>query len=419
MRLQGIACCLILSATVLRFALGISAEIPATGQAVSGMESVDSVLRQLMTDWDIPGCAVAIVKDGRLVFARGYGYADQERGALVQPDSHFRIASVSKQITAVAVLKLIEQGELDLDGKAFKILNDLKPPIGTRVDPRIYDITILDLLTHSGGWDVDALGYDPQIDLHRTAAVAVGEPWPADAETIIRYMMGQPLSFTPGTSFSYSNFGYNVLGRVIEAVTGRTYEDYVKYHILQPMGILGMRIGHTRLEERASGEVMYYDYPGGGLTHSVFGGRRVSWPYGAWYLEAMDSHGGWIVSAIDMMRFVTHVDGHPDPKDILQSSTIEAMVSRPSLSYWSGSAYYYALGWNVRPKTVDANWWHTGSFDGSTCILVRAYNGLSWFAVVNTRPRNSSKFKSALDSAMWEAVRGVTQWPLHDLFGEH
>jgi len=337
------------------------------------MESVDDVITALMEDWDTPGCAVAIVRHGRLAFARGYGYANQEDGELVQPDSLFRIASISKQITAVAILKLVEDGELRLSDKAFDILDDLEPAPGRRVDSRLYDITILDLLQHSAGWDTDALGFDPQISMHRTAAITLGESWPAEAETLIRYMLGWRLSYDPGTSFDYSNFGYNVLGRVIEAVSGVTYEEYVKASILQPIGIDGMRIGRTRFEDRAPGEVAYYDHPGGGATQSVFsGGGQVAYPYGAWYLEAMDSHGGWIASAIDIMRFVTHIDGRPSPDDILQESSIERMVARPSLDYWSDSSYFYALGWLVRPKTADANWWHTGSLDGTTCIVVRA-----------------------------------------------
>lgn len=393
------------------------AAIPVTGDPVAGMASVDRVITSLIEEWDVPGCAVAIVKDGRLVFARGYGYADKETEALVQPDSLFRIASVSKPITAVTILKLVEQGKLDLDDKAFVILDHLEPPEGADVDSRIYNITIEHLLTHSGGWDTSALGYDPQLDLHKIAAEVLDEPRPADAEMIIRYMMGQRLNFTPGTRFAYSNFGYNVLGRVIEAVTGQNYESYVKSAILRPMGITGMRIGHTVVHERADGEVSYYDYPGRSRVLSVFPGEGYEYrPDGGWYLEAMDSHGGWIASPIDVMRFVVHVDGRSDTSDVLNARSIQLMTARPSITKWSGSSWYYAYGWNVRPKTYDANWWHTGSLHGSTCIVVRAYHGLSWFAVVNTRPSDSSAFKSALDRAMWDAVNGVTKWPTEDLF---
>jgi N-acyl-D-amino-acid deacylase len=395
---------------------GVQADVPSTGLAVPGMANVDSVVKSFMEKWSVPGVAVAIVKDGRLVFARGYGYADNAARTLVQPDSLFRIASVSKPTTAVAVLKLAEEGRLRLTDRAFAILNELEPPAGKTPDSRLQDITIEQLLTHTAGWDIAQLGYDPQFDLHSRAAEAFGVTPPADAGTIVRYMMGERLSFSPGSRYVYSNFGYNVLGRVVEAITGLSYEQYVESSILLPMGITEMRIGHTRLTERAAGEVKYYALAGG-TTQSVFPGQgSVAWPDGGWYLEAMDAHGGWIGSAIDMMRFVTHVDGRPGPTDILTNASIQKMTARPAISQWNGSSWWYALGWCVN---TNGNWWHDGSLDGTGSILVRASNGLSWFAVTNHRPRNWEDFNLAMDNMMWESVNGVTSWPAHDLFGQY
>ncbi len=394
---------------------GVASGVPMTGSAVSGMSSVDSVITDLMDDWNIPGMAVAVVKDGRLVFARGYGYVDKEAGEVVEPDSLFRIASVTKPITAVATLKLVEAGRLGLEDKAFEVLDNLEPASGAKLDSRLEDITIRHLLTHSGGWDVSRMGYDPQFDSYKDAATTLGTDIPADAETLVRYMMGKRLSFNPGSGYAYSNLGYNVLGRVIEEVTGQSYESYVKSSILRPMGITDMKIGGTRLSDRAAGEVKYYGLPGGS-TQSVFpGGGRVPWPYGGWYLEAMDSHGGWIASAVDVLRFMVHVDGRSSPSDILKSSTSSTMTARPSINQWKNSKWYYALGWLVNEY---GNWWHDGSLDGTSSILVRAANGLSWFAVANHRPQNWEDFNLAMDNAMWDAVNGVTRWPSHDLFDD-
>ncbi len=416
-RLVGKGVAAVVLALVLTVSAGLAsrAEIPSTGQAVAGMANVDAVMRAFMERWGVPGMAIAIVKDGRLVFARGYGYADRDTRQLVQPDSLFRIASVSKPITAVTVLKLVEDGKLHLSDKAFSILG-LAPSGGKRSDSRLRDITIEQLLTHTGGWDIGRLGYDPQFDLYRTAAEALGEPQPADATTIVRYMMGQRLSFTPGSRYAYSNFGYNVLGRVIEAVTGEPYEEYVATNILRPMGITDMQIGHTRPNERAAGEVSYYGLANGWIE-SVFPGEgMVTWPNGGWYLEAMDAHGGWIASAIDMVRFVTHVDGWSNPPDILSSSSIQEMISRPAIPEWESSNWWYGMGWCVNTY---GNWWHDGSLDGTGSILVRAANGLSWFAVTNYRPENWGDFNLDMDNTMWDAVNGVTRWPSHDLFSQY
>lgn len=378
-------------------------------------ESFQEIISDLMSKWNIPGCAVALVKDERLILAEGYGQADKEENQNVVPESLFRIASISKPVTAVAVLKLYEDGLLDLDEKAFNILNDLEPPTGA-ADSRIYEITIRDLLQHSGGWDRE-LSFDPMF-MSRSIAEAMAVQSPADAETIIRYMMGQPLDFSPGERYAYSNFGYCVLGRIIERVTGQSYEDFVKKNVLEPMGITSMSIGHTLLEDRADGEVRYYDYAGAFPAQSVFPDiiRLVPRPYGSYYIEAMDSHGGWIASVVDLMRFVTAVDKHDVRPDFLQASTIELMVARPELSYWEHSSWWYALGWSIRPSGDDANWWHGGMLVGSMGIVVRSYHGLAWAGLVNSSPLDFNTFLEELDNALWDAVNRITEWPSHDLF---
>jgi len=308
-----------------------------TGDANPATASFDRIIPELMHKYQVPGGAVAVMKDGRLIMARGYGLADRESRQPVEPDSLFRIASLSKAITSATTLKLVEEGRLTLDSKAFQILNNLRPPSGSRVDRRIYEITIRNLLQHSGGWDRDK-SFDPMFRSDEITR-SLGVPAPAKPDDIIRYMMGQPLQFAPGTRYAYSNFGYCVLGRVIEKITGQTYEAYVINNTLGPAGITCMRIGHTLARERAPREVHYYEYPGAELTRSVFPNQRqeVPWPYGGWYIEAMDSHGGWIASAVDLLRFIDEVDGHSNHRQLLRKPVIETMVARPAAPLWVNS----------------------------------------------------------------------------------
>jgi N-acyl-D-amino-acid deacylase len=386
---------------------------------VTPKQSFAKVIGPLMTKWSVPGGAVALVKDGELVMAEGYGLADKEGKVPATPQSLFRIASLSKPVTAVAVLKLFEEGLLSLDAKAFGILSDLQPPEGATVDPRLQDITIRDLLQHSGGWDREA-SFDPMFK-SREIAAAMGVPTPPDAETIIRYMMGQPLDFTPGTKYAYSNFGYCILGRVVERISGKSYGAQVQDSVLTAMGIGRMSLGRSLKADRAADEVVYYDYPGAPTTPSVFteGGESVPWPYGGFALESMDAHGGWIASVVDLMRFVTAVDGLTTRPDVLQKTTVDLMVARPGLPDWTTSDSYYALGWQIRPVGTSANWWHTGSLPGTTTILVRSYNGMAWTALFNMRPAAADGFINELDSALWAAVNGVTEWPMVDLFSSY
>ena len=177
-------------------------------------------MEQFMSARKVPGGALAVVKDRRLVYARGYGWADREGEEPVKAESLFRIASISKPVTSAAIMRLVEAGKLSLDKHVAELVA-VEPvvPEGKKPDPRLQEITIRQCLQHTGGWNRDVSG-DPMfrsVDIAR----AVGAPAPARQEAIIRYMFGQPLDFAPGASYAYSNFGYCLLGRVIEKVTGR------------------------------------------------------------------------------------------------------------------------------------------------------------------------------------------------------
>ena len=190
-------------------ALGVGA-LAARGsrsaQAVSWAAPFDHEMEAFMAARKIPGGALAVVKAGRLVHAKGYGWAHRERKIPARPDTLFRLASVSKPFTAVAVLKLVEDGKLSLDARAFDLVR-LPPALeqDARPDPRLADITIRQLLQHTGGWDRDR-SFDPMFR-PKLIAEKTGTRAPAGAEAVIRYMLGQPLDFDPGARFAYSNFG--------------------------------------------------------------------------------------------------------------------------------------------------------------------------------------------------------------------
>ena len=165
----------------------VQPEIPITGSAVPGMASFDSFVTDFMRKLAIPGGAVAVMRDGKLIYARGFGYADVENKTLVQPDALFRIASVSKTLTAAAIMKLVEDGKLQLEDRVAPLIAHLTPAPGATVDPRWEQITIRHLLNHAGGWDRKKPngGFDP-VDRPGIAAAAVGAPAPASRETLIR-----------------------------------------------------------------------------------------------------------------------------------------------------------------------------------------------------------------------------------------
>ena len=393
-------------------------QIPITGAAMLGFGSFETSVRDLMQKYAIPGGAIALVREGKLIYARGFGYADVENKTPVQPDALFRIASVSKTLTGAAIMKLVEEGKLKLDDRVAPFIAYLTPVPGATIDPRWEQITVRHLLDHAGGWDRDKPngGFDP-IDRTAIAAAAVNAPAPASSETLIRYMKGMPLDFNPGEKFAYSNFGFIILGRVIERLSGMPYQEYVRTRVLAPVGANRTQQGKSRMSDALVDEVKYYR-PGAGLNWpmvtSVFPGEGlVPLNYGGYYFEVGDASGAWVSSTVDLLRFVTRVDGRANPPDILSPQLVAEMTSNGTTVCPDGSCYY-AGGWNVRPVQDGATWSHGGDLPSTKAILVRSYYNISWVALFNTSAPNS--LLGELDTALWKALNGITSFPTHDLF---
>lgn len=370
----------------------------------------DRLLHDFITEHRIPGVSVAMTHGGKLVFAKGYGYADIAKREQVTPDSLFRIASISKPITAVAVLQLVEQGKLSLDDKLLDVLDceaDIKAA-GDKFDPRYRDVTIRHLLEHRSGWDRDK-SFDAMFQSIRFAKQG-GVPAPADQAAVIKAMFSQEFDFDPGHRYAYSNFGYCLLGRVIEKLSGQTYEHYVREHVLAPVGATAMKIGATRLEGRSKNEVRYYA-PGTG--ESVFAEdleQEVPHPYGAWHLEAMDSHGAWIASASDLAQFAIAFDDPPNSPLLTQESIDQMYARPPGLAGHEEDGQkkdrFYSLGWSNRVVgDGKVNHWHTGSLPGTATILIRRHDGVNLVALINTRTSPSANHLGrGIDSLLHKAA---------------
>lgn len=384
--------------------------MPVSGVFSKKLEKFDQVVVDLIQTYNVPAASVAISKDGRLILARGYGWMCQETEQPTQPDSLFRIASVSKPITAVAVMKLVEEGKLCLDDRAFEILE--VDPIGDEIaDERIYNITIRHLLEHSAGWDRRAT-FDPLFSVIPRTSLP-DELLPPSCETLIRFMLGMRLNFDPGTQYAYSNLGYCILGKIIEEVSGMPYEQYVQRQLLQPLGITSMRIGGTLAEEQVEGEVCYYDYEGAYQRPSVYpdGFQAVPQPYGSFYLPANAANGGWIASSIDLIRFMLAVDGEPIPADLLATETIRVMRDRPGLDEWeTNESDYYALGWEVSRIGSRTAWHHNGAMAGTRSLIGSTSDGYSAAVLFNSDPRNGTELENSIVEAILDLIDSGTDW---------
>jgi len=374
----------------------------ADKKRITPADAFDPVIHKFMRERGVPGGALAVVKDRRLVHARGYGLADCDQQLPPAPDSLFRIASITKPLTAVALLHLVQRKKFDLDDRVFSLLKlGDQLPKNSSLDERWKKITLRHLLHHTGGWDRDKSG-DPMFK-PGSIARALDEPAPARPWTIIRHMLGKPLDFGPGSRYAYSNFGYCLLGRVIEKITGQPCEDFVRNEILAPIGITRMRLGATLEAARADGEVRYYTARST-TTRSVFGEgkEQVPWPYGGFHLEAMDAHGGWIASAVDLVRFSAALD-EAAPRPLLRADTLRVMRAPPAPPVSRDDRgrladHWYGCGWLVRPVKKDRfNLWHAGSLPGTFTFLASLAGGVTYAALFNQRSEDSKNGDDALD----------------------
>jgi CubicO group peptidase (beta-lactamase class C family) len=376
-----------------------------TGSEQPAFAVFDSTVVSFMQRHGVTGGALAVSKDGEVLHERGYTYRPRRGDIIVEPASLFRIASISKPLTAVAILELVERGDLQLSDRVQEVLG-LEPRRGDQADPRLGDITIRHLLQHLGGWD-RRVTFDPMFRDEEIAR-ALGKDLPISQQDIITYMNGQELQHEPGTTEAYSNYGYLLLGRVIEKVSGRDYEDFVTDEILRPIGVTTMRLGRSLEESRFANEVVYHaGVPG----RSVFSrGERVRDGYGTWNLENMDAHGGWLSSAGDLARFASSFD-RPDAHPVLEPSSIEQMYALPEHinpeSYERGSVYY-GLGWSVRDYGGGKrNAWHGGALSGTYTLMVRRQDGVGWVVLFNRLVPGIGE----IDGLLHQAAGNVREWP--------
>ncbi|WP_161554472.1 serine hydrolase domain-containing protein [Sinomicrobium soli] len=337
-----------------------------------GLEQIDDMVYRYMSKNAVPGATLAITRDGKLVFAGAYGFADSESGDLMTVDTRSRISSVSKSITSIAIMKLLEEGKLDLDDRIFGDGGILGNDFGTPPYPQhVAALTVKHCLSHHvGGWSNN--NSDPTMQQNQL-----------NAQELISYIIDNvPLSNPPGTSYAYSNVGFMILGRVIEKLTQKSYEQYVREEILEPIGITTMEIGGNTLGDQKPDESRYH-------SSNAYN----------YNFERRDANGGWIATASDLVRLLVHVDGISTVPDILESTTVQTMTT-PPFGYQR-----YALGFFVNGST----WYHGGSFPGSRSHWMRTGSGICAAIMVNGDATD-------LEGLLEDIVAAPVEWPDEDLF---
>jgi len=345
---------------------------------------IDSTILNFKEKWKIPGISIALAKDGRLIYAKGYGYADTLKKEPVTPNNLFRIASCSKTITALGVMKLVEGDKINLGDTVFGengILNDLL--YRNISDERVYSITIQNLLQHTVGWpDLDIIGGNE-------ASYALNLPIPAGREENIKYMLLQKHEFAPSTQYRYSNFNYLFLGEIINKVSGKNYEEFIQTEILNPIGVYTTLPAKSKIEERTTNEVIYYDYNREKSPSALDTAVIVPESY-SFNMAPTLPEGGWVSRPVDMIKIILAFDGLDKPMDLLKKETINIMATPPN-----DIKSKYAIGM----KVADNMWYHTGALTwGTFAMWFKTENNVCFAITCNTLPNTGETDEEKLES---------------------
>jgi D-alanyl-D-alanine carboxypeptidase len=318
--------------------------------------TVNNKVTAFMSTYNIPGASLAVTKNGKLVYIKGFGKANTTTGELVTPAHRFRLASVSKTFTGVAILKLVQDGKLNLDAKVFGTGGILGTDYGTPpYNANLSNITVRHLLQNvSGSWGA-ATGGDV-IDQNPTYTYKQFFDWVINT---------RPNPNAPGTVYDYSNVNFVLAGRIIEKVSGKTYINYIKEDIMTPIGGTQTEMsGKTEAEKKAK-EVTYYGQ--GADANYVY---NIAFP-------RRDADGGIMTTATDLIRLVNAIDGSATRPDILNAANL-TLLTTPSAVFPG-----YACGIGI--WGAENVWFNYGSLPGTRTAFMRNANGVCVVLLLNSR----------------------------------
>lgn len=374
---------------------------------------MDSTIKKYLKRWEINGAQIAVSRNDSLVYAKGFGWAEKEKGIAMTPGNIMRIASVSKLLTAVGIMKLQEMGKVHLSDHVFGPKGILNDTAYTNVitDKRYFDITVEDLLRHKAGFTRYA--GDPMFST-RYIMMQNHLTTPPDHRQLLRIVLKRHLGYTPKTAQKYCNIGYTLLSLIIEKRTGMSYERFMQENVLHPAGCFGFKIAGNYYEDRHPGEVKYYMHKEAQpIEEFNNSGRMVVKCYGENNIPQLLGAGAWCGSAAELCHLVAAIDGDPHYPDILSKESVALMTKEMD-------NHQFSLGWNFTP--AKGPWTRTGTLSGTSALVVRYPDtNQCWVLLTNTSTWKGQGF--AKDTmALFEKLRmkyGMLMKPLKVDFAEN
>ena len=334
---------------------------------------LDKKIINYMNKWQFKGASLAISRNDSLVYAKGYGWADEEKGIEMQPGHIMRMASVSKLMTAVGIMVLQDKGLLSIKDHVFGPDGILQDSLYTSYikDKNYYNITVEHLLRHQGGFHRDP------VFSSRDVKSQLGLDSAPEAEDFYKVVLRRRLRFKPGKSQKYSNLGYMLLSEIIEEVSGKSYEQFMQEEVFEPAGCFDMHISGIYYEDKWDNEVRYYTHDGDGKFIEEYNGsgKIVERCYGGNNIPVLSGAGAWCGSPIEIARLIASIDGKSETPDIISEEAVKQMTEYIDKETFS-------LGWNdTKPSS---GWSRSGTLSG-TCAYVKYFpDGECWILITNT-----------------------------------
>lgn len=348
--------------------------------ARNGKNNIDNMVYSFMIKHDIPGISVAVSKDEEIVYVGSYGFADVEKGVRVKENTLFRLASMSKQHTAIAIMTLMERGLLDIDDTVFGKGGIMEEEFGDNMSRAWKNITLRDLLSHSSGIAQDCIfpsvsGYSGMTVEQRIARLLETQATPG-------YEIGR---------FSYNNSNFGILGRVVETVSGMDFMEFLKKEVYGPIGIEDIYAGKNEMYDARDNECVYYGQDGKN-------------PYGN-DVEAGVAAGGVIASTPALMKLMAHLDSGTKVPDIFKEETLKLMYTAKEGMKTSSGALWdrYGLGWRVNyPDIKSWRAYHGGTLAGVCTIWALSESNVNGVILCNSRSYNNG-----IDDEMWFMLEDI------------
>lgn len=373
---------------------------------ISDLLAMDKKVNAYLRKWHMKGASLAITRGDSLVYAKGYGWADEENGLEMTPRHILRMASVSKLITAAGIMVLHDRGDLNIKDTVFGpsgILNDSTITALIK-DKNYYKITVEHLMRHQAGFRRDPL-FSSRDVMHQLQLDHAPE-----AEDFYRVVLNRRLKFAPGSWQSYSNFGYLLLSKIVEKVSGMPYDEFIRTEVLEPAGCYDMHIAGTYYEDKRDNEVRYYTHEGDGkyVEEYTDSDVMVERCYGGNNIPLLSGAGAWCGSPAEIARFVASIDGRPEVPDIISKESVELMTG-----YYDRDTF--SLGWN--DTHPDKGWSRTGTLSGTTALVKLFPDGECWVFISNTSTWKGPRQANYTD-ALFKSLRQSfsDKLPQRDMF---